>query len=179
MYIIISGKVKVVQTSVKGKERIFAIHRRGDFFGEMSLLDGKTEPATVIAMEKTEVGLLSKKDFDHFLLHNDRVLYQIVRLLCTRLRDVWLMLKVMSFADAEQKVIAVLQQMSTLYGIRDQRGIVIHLRLTHKDIAGLAAISRETVTNIMNKLIKEKVIEILTNKAILIKPSINDKLEFL
>lgn len=179
MYIILGGKVKVVQTSQKGKERIFAIHRRGDFFGEMSLLDGKTEPATVIAMEKTDVALLAKKDFDHYLLRNQRVMDQIIRLLCNRLRDVWLMLKVMSFADAEQKVIAVLHQMSRLYGIKDQRGTVIHLRLTHKDIAGLAAISRETVTHIMNKLIKESVIEVLTNKSILIKPALIEKMDFL
>jgi len=145
----------------------------------MSLLDGKTEPATVIAMEKTEIGLLAKRDFDQFLLKNDHALNQIIRLLCSRLRDVWLMLKVMSFADAEQKVIAVLSQMGKLYGIKDQRGTVIHLRLTHKDIAGLAAISRETVTHIMNKLVKESLIEILTNKAILIKPSMLEKIDFL
>lgn len=179
MYIIMAGKVKVIQTSQKGKERIFAIHRRGDFFGEMSLLDGKTEPATVTAMEKTEVALLSKKDFDQYMLRNEQVLNQIIRLLCTRLRDVWLMLKVMSFADAEQKVVAVLHQMSRLYGVKDQRGTVIHLRLTHKDIAGLAAISRETVTHVMNKLVKESVIEVLTNKAILIKPALTEKMDFL
>ena len=61
MYIIVSGKVRVVQLSSEGKERILAIHKRGDYFGELALFDGKTAPATVIAMEESEIGLLVEK----------------------------------------------------------------------------------------------------------------------
>src|SRR5271157_3140874 len=42
MYVVLSGAVKVVHMSMDGKERILAVHRAGDFFGEMALLDGKT-----------------------------------------------------------------------------------------------------------------------------------------
>src|SRR5512143_1318277 len=55
MYIVLSGKVKVTKTNRSGKESILAIHQMGDFFGEMSLLDGKTAPATVSAMEDCKV----------------------------------------------------------------------------------------------------------------------------
>lgn len=41
MYLVLSGKVKVAKAGTGGKETILAIHRAGDFFGEMSLLDGK------------------------------------------------------------------------------------------------------------------------------------------
>ena len=63
MYFIYSGKVKAVQISEDGREQILAIHKKGESFGEMSLLDGKTSPATVIAMEDADVGLISKNDF--------------------------------------------------------------------------------------------------------------------
>ena len=61
--------------------------------------------ATVIAMEESEVGLLERGDFERYLLSNDRICKDIIRMLCGRLRDAWMMIKVMSFANAEQRVI--------------------------------------------------------------------------
>jgi CRP/FNR family transcriptional regulator, cyclic AMP receptor protein len=113
MYIVYSGRVKVVQISEDGKEHILAIHKAGDFFGEMALLDGKTYPATVIAMEESEIGLIAKDNFDKYLLKNEKMMQEIISMLCSRLRDAWLMLKVLSFADAEKRVRAVLKHIST------------------------------------------------------------------
>ena len=42
MYVILSGRVKAVHISEDGKEHILAVHKSGDCFGEMALLDGKT-----------------------------------------------------------------------------------------------------------------------------------------
>jgi len=42
MYVIFSGKIKVVRVNPDGKEQILVIRTRGDFFGEMTLLDGKS-----------------------------------------------------------------------------------------------------------------------------------------
>ena len=169
MYIIISGKVRVVQHSNDGKERILAMHKRGDYFGELALFDGKTSPATVIAIEESEISLLSKSDFDRFVLNNDKVLFQLLSTLCMRLRESWVMLKIMSFADAEQRVRAVLKNMGKLYGVSDQRGVLVALKLTHKDIASYASVSRETVSRLISRLTKNGEIEILDHKYILIK----------
>lgn len=170
MYIIFSGKVRVVQHSSEGKERILAIHKRGDYFGELSLFDGKTQPATVISIEESEIGLLSKKDFDKLLIGNEKILLELLSSLCMRLRESWVMLKIMSFADAEERVRAVLKNMSKIYGVKDQRGILVALKLTHKDIANYASVSRETVTRLINRFTREGEIEILEKKYILIKP---------
>lgn len=171
MYIILSGKVKVVQVSDEGKERILAIHKKNDFFGELSLFDGKTEPATVIAMEASEIALLSKEDLDKFLLKNEKVLYRFITVLCARLRESCQMLKVMSFADAEERVRAVLKNMIRLYGVRDQRGFLLTLNLTQREIANYASVSRETVSRLMKRLSREGEIELLEKKHLLIKSS--------
>lgn len=49
MYIVLFGKVIAIQTTEDGKEIMLAAHQSGEFFGEMSLIDGKTSPATVLA----------------------------------------------------------------------------------------------------------------------------------
>ncbi len=171
MYIIYSGRVKVLQSSAEGKEHILAIHKQGEFFGEMSLLDGQTAPASVIAMEDVDIGFLSREAFKAHLFSKVKVIKELNAMLCSRLREAWLKVKVLSFADAEQKIRAVLKLLGEQKGIKDMRGIIISIRLTHQDIADYAAASRETVTRIIDRLLKEDEIEILDNRNILLKPA--------
>lgn len=171
MYIILSGRVKVVHLSEDGKEHILAVHKAGDFFGEMALLDGKTAPATVMTMEDTSVVILSKKDFEESLLKNEKVLRQLIAVLCSRLREAWMMLRVLSLPHAEDRVKTVLRMVSQQYGVNDQRGRLITLKLTHQDIADYSSISRETVTRLMSKFVKDGSIEVVENKGIVLKAS--------
>lgn len=170
MYIILSGKVKVVHLSPDGKEHILAVHKTGDFFGEMALLDGKTSPATVIAMEDTHIMIMSKKDFEEHLLKSNKVLRQIISILCSRLRESWMVLKVLSLPRAEDRIKTVLKLMGMQYGLQDQRGTVITIKLTHQDIADYSSVSRETVTRFLSKLVKDGEIEVLDDKNLLLKP---------
>ena len=100
MYIVFSGRLKVVHISDEGKEQILVTRKKGDYFGEMSLLDGKTQPATVVAMEDATVGLIYKNDCESILLKNENVLKQIIFMFCERLRESWFMLRALSFDDA-------------------------------------------------------------------------------
>jgi CRP/FNR family transcriptional regulator, cyclic AMP receptor protein len=170
LYFVYSGKVKVVQINAEGKERLIAIHKRGDFFGEMAALDGMTAPATVIAIEDTMVGFISRSDFESYLLKNNKVLMEIIAMLCGRLREAWWTLKMMSFANAEKRVRIILKNMGDQFGIHDQRGTIINLKLTHRDIAEFASLTRETVTRTIKKIVEAGEIEILDNRRFLLKP---------
>lgn len=171
MYVIFSGQIKVVRMNPDGKEQILVIRKRGDFFGEMTLLDGKAQPATIVAKENATVGLLSKNDFDAFFMHNETVLKQIISLLCERLRESWMVLRLLSVSDAETRVRAVLTHISSIYGIKDLRGVIIPLKLTHKEIAEFAALTRETVSRLLSRLSEAGEIEILDNRNILLRSS--------
>lgn len=171
MYIILSGSVKAVHFSPDGKEHILAMHKRGDFFGEMALLDCKTEPATVIALEDSQVVLISKEDFDRRFMENRKIWAQIMSILCSRLRESWMMLKILSLPEAEQRVRAALTMIGMRNGVRDARGTIIAVKLTHQDIADYSSVSRETVTRLINRFIRDGEISILDDRNILLKPS--------
>lgn len=168
MYLVYSGKVRVVKVYEDGREQIITIHKKNDFFGEMSLLDGKTAPATVIAHEESVIGLLSKDDFEQHLLNSDGIRNRVIDLLCERLRDSWAMIRILSIDNAEQRLMAVLDRLQEIYGVRDGRGVIINVKLTHQQIANYASISRETVTRILNRLERDQMVEILENKNILL-----------
>jgi CRP/FNR family cyclic AMP-dependent transcriptional regulator len=179
MYIIFSGKVKVVQISAGGREKALTYHEKGDFFGEMALIDGKTSPAAVVAIEDAVIGLIHKAAFETYLLKNEKVVFQLIATLCRRLRESWMMVKVLSFADAEQRVRATLQILSEQYGEEDARGTIIALRLTHRDIASYSSVSRETATRLLDRFIKEGEVEIVRDRNILIRPPFYKKTSFL
>jgi len=171
MYFIESGKVKVVQTSDCGREQIIAIHGKDEFFGEMALLDGKTLPARIVAMEDCRIALLTEKDFREHFLKNITSLKEIVELLCRRLRDAWLMQGVLRFSDAENRIYTILKHLATYYGVPDSRGIIIPLPLTHQDIADYASLARETVSRVLRRISKRGQIEFIDNKKIRLMPS--------
>lgn len=175
MYLVYSGKVRVVQHNEEGREQIITFHKKNDFFGEMALLDGKTAPATVIAHEESVIGLLSKKDFELHLLSHEEIRRKIINLLCERLRDSWDMIKILSFDNAEHRVMAVLSRLQELYGVIDDRGSLINVRLTHQQMANYASVARETVTRVLSRLEKEAAILILEGKTILLTKAFYEK----
>ena len=169
LYLILSGQVKVVQISTEGKEHILAIHKKGDFFGEMALLDGRTAPATVVALKGGRICLITKNVFIHIVMTNRLVMDRIIAMLCMRLRQAWLQIHVMSFEDAEQRIRVILKELGEKFGVLDSRGVIIGLGITHQNIAHLSTTSRETVTRFLNKAAKAGEIEVLANKIILLK----------
>jgi len=171
MYIVGSGRVKVVHFSSDGKEHLLAIHKKGDFFGEMALIDGKTAPAAVVAMEDSTIALIGKRDFETCLLMNAKVLREVNSMLCSRLREAWMMLKVLSLPDSEQRVKSALDLLGRQYGVKSPFGTLIALKLTHQNIADYASVSRETVSRLMKRLEKQELIKILCDKSILLSPS--------
>lgn len=173
MYLIYSGKVRVVKMNEDGKEQIITIHKRNDFFGEMTLLDGKTAPATIIAHEDAVIGLLHKRDFDEYLLKNEGIRRKIIELLCARLRDSWEMIKILSFnaENAQDRVVSLLVRLQELYGVKDDRGVIIDVKMTHQQMASYASVTRETMSRVLRNLEKSEVITVLENKAILLNSS--------
>jgi CRP/FNR family cyclic AMP-dependent transcriptional regulator len=159
MYLVLTGKVKVTKSGSSGKERILAIHQAGDFFGEMSLLDGKTAPATVSAMEDSKIISVSGTDFHRYLMNNQKVLLQIINVLCARLRQVWQTQSV-SASTADARIRMGILQLAKRHGIRDSHGTIIDLKITHQELAEMVGTSRETVTRVLAKLREQGIIEV-------------------
>ena len=159
MYLVLSGKVKVAKAGAGGRETILAIHRTGDFFGEMSLLDGKTAPASVSAMEDAKIISVSGSDFHKYLMHNEKVMLQIINVLCSRLRQVW-QTQSMSSSTAEARIRNGILQLARRHGIRDARGTIIDLKITHQELAEMVGTSRETVTRVLARLREDGIIQV-------------------
>jgi len=169
MYIILSGKVRVVQITEDGKEILLAIHQAGEFFGEMSFIDGKTSPATIVAAEDCVINLISKDEFYSTIHSHKKILYNLLLILCSRLRESWEKIQLLSLKNASERLRILLYMLSNKYGEKTSKGTTLNIKLTHQEMAEMSGMARETVTRVLDKWHKEGEINILRNKLIHLK----------
>jgi HD-GYP domain-containing protein (c-di-GMP phosphodiesterase class II) len=85
-FIIRSGRVIITKLLDDGEEVTLGVHGRGDFFGELSLLDSEPRSATVKAAEPTTLLAMNRKNFETLLLENPRIAFTVMREMGHRLR---------------------------------------------------------------------------------------------
>ncbi len=172
MYVIKRGLVKVWKMTEDGREQILAIHGPGQSFGELALIDGKATPASVTAIASTTIFSMSKADFVNCIVTHRPLFMKIVENLCDQLRGAWSRLHALTMLDTEKKILFVLSDLSEKYGVKTQQGILINLKLTHRDLANMVVASRETVTRFITQFQKNGVIEV-SNGQIIVKRPLN------
>jgi CRP/FNR family cyclic AMP-dependent transcriptional regulator len=170
MYVILEGEAKVVQTTDAGKDIIITVHQSGDFFGELSLIDGKTAPATVYATKNSVTAIISKKDFYSLLFSQDKILKNLLQILCSRIRESMKKIQLLNFSNAAQRVKMLFLLLAESFGEKTTAGTILTIRLIHQNIADMTGLTRETVTRILDKWQKEGRIKIMTNRNILLRP---------
>lgn len=159
LFFILEGKVKIVRRSEEEKEVTLDILRTYDFFGEMSILDGYTRSATVIAMEDSRLFVLRRKEFLSLIERYPHVSIKLVQILSKRLRMANLKIKALSIGDSEKKVASVLLQLALDCGKVEGNYVKICDLPIQQEIAHMAGTSRETVSRIINSLRKKNLVK--------------------
>ena len=147
LFILMSGKVKVVSGDGVGvDETIIGVLRTGDFFGELSILDNEGRSADVVALESTEVLILSSEDFFTCIHAVPEVGISLLKELAGRLRRSTSWIRALSSQDVYGRIAQQLLYLAENHGMTLDNGhIRIGLRLTQNDIASLVGASRESV----------------------------------
>ena len=86
MYLIDVGRVQISITDADGADVTLAELGPGDFFGEMSMLDGQGRSANATAVENARVAKLTRDDFLSFMKSDPRVTLELLTALTLRLR---------------------------------------------------------------------------------------------
>lgn len=92
LYMIQEGEVIIERCSKSGKKVKLAIFSKGDFFGELALLDDETRSASAISVTKSKVSVIFKPDLDEYIEKNPRrglkILRGLSQIVTIRLRNV-------------------------------------------------------------------------------------------
>ena len=148
LYIVLSGRLKVLMSDAEGKEVILSILGPGEFFGEMGLIDDSPRSASVVSMEPCELLSISKRDFKKCLAESFDMATAVMRGLVRRLRDADRKIGSLALLDVYGRVARLLLDMAeTVDGEK-----IVTKRLPKQDIAKMIGASREMVSRVMKDL---------------------------
>lgn len=148
LYVVISGRLKVMMGDAEGKEVILSLIGPGEFFGEMGLIDDSPRSASVIAIEPCELLSLSRRDFKKCMAENFDMTMAVMKGLVRRLREADRKIGSLALLDVYGRVARLLIDMSE--NVNGQK--VVTRRLPKQDIAKMIGASREMVSRVMKDL---------------------------
>jgi len=151
VFVVASGRVKVVITSSDGKEFILTVLGAGQVFGEMALLESAPRSASVVTLSAVEVLVINRVDFQRLLESNPRISLKLMAILSRRLRRANSKMESLAYMDVAGRLARYLLDLARDHGQRLGNGWVVVRRPTHSDIAHSIGTSRETVSRLINE----------------------------
>src|SRR5258707_9624601 len=148
LYIVLSGRLKVLMSDSDGKEVILSILGPGEFFGEMGLIDDEPRSASVVTIEPCELLYISKRDFKKCLVENSEMSMAVMRGLVRRLREADPKIGSLALLDVYGRVARLLLHMAE----NVNGGKVVTKRLPKQDIAKMIGAAREMVSRVLEDL---------------------------
>jgi CRP/FNR family cyclic AMP-dependent transcriptional regulator len=149
VYFIVSGWVKV--RHIRNQDAItLAVLSRGDFFGEMAILDESPRSTDVVAYTPVRLLSIPAQRFIQFLFKDSQLHHRMLQLMVRRLRKANQRSQLRQEAPAV-RIANVLVSLADTYGNSTDTGVEI-CNLPDKDIADLASVSEEDATKVMDKL---------------------------
>ena len=158
-FFVTEGSVKITRLSKEGREVILAILNDGDFFGEMSLLDGESRSANVIALDDTKVLTLNRNDFLLVIKEYPQIAIQLLKEMALRLRKSDRQIASLSLSDAEKRIALCILRIAEEQGVIQKGHVSIPKVPIQQDIANMSGTSRETVSRALKLLEKEGFIQ--------------------
>ncbi len=175
-YIVLEGKLQAYISNDEGEDLVLAVFKPGDFFGEMSLFDGKPRSATVEAKEDSVLGVLSRNKFIDILKQNSLIAIELLKIMVQRLREADRMIEALAFFDVSERLLIALVNLAKEEGEKTRDGGYRIRKRTHKELASLAGSSREAVTKALKALSFRKLIR-QEGDYIYISPEAEEKVE--
>ena len=151
VYIIATGKVKIVVTSTDGRDFILTILGAGQVFGEMALLESAPRSAAVITASQVDVLTIRRKDFHQMLTSTPSISKKLLAILSRRLRRANSKMESLAYMDVAGRLARYLLDLARDHGQKLGNGWIVVRRPTHTDIAHSIGTSRETVSRMINE----------------------------
>ncbi len=150
VYLLLKGRVKIYQVAENGKEIILDLVGRGGIVGDMAIVEGGERIACAQAIHETVAVSISWEDFSHLLQQSPRLGFAMAELMARRLAGMQRTFMNMVSKPVSARLADVL--------LNSQDGAVVHLGLTHQELAQTIGTSRETVTALLSRFVTMGVI---------------------
>ncbi len=145
VFLLKAGIVKISVAGPGGHNTILAFLYPGDIFGELAILDDAPRDHVATAHEDTVLCALNRNTLLEVMQQSPALGYRITTLLSLRLRRFRVRVEKLLYKSAPARIAHTLLDLATDYGVPDDAGVVIPLRLNQSDFGNFVGLARETV----------------------------------
>ncbi len=162
IYFINKGKVKTYQTNDLGKELITGLHKEGDFFGYLSLLQEEQYNNSATTLEDSEICMIPKEDFFALIYKNTEISRKFIEILTLNLRENEEQLLKLAYNSVRKRVAEALVKLSDTY--KKSGDEIFSMHVSREDLANLVGTATETVIRTLSDFKEENYIEVSGSK---------------
>lgn len=153
---IVSGEVKMVNTSDDGQDFIQGIFKAGESFAEPPLFLNAVYPASALAMTDAEVLVLDKEKLLALLKQDFGLQMRLVETLSNRIYFKSMMAKELTMHDAAHRILTLIDFLKERDGYANRQ---YEVKLTRQQLADLTGLRVETVIRAVAQLSKKELVQ--------------------
>ena len=166
LHLVAAGRLAVRVSTRDGDNAMINLLGPGDYFGELSLLEGRpsVRSATVIALERAETLSLSASEFRD-LRANPAADRLLLALMARRIDELSLRLLESAYDSLDQRVQRRLLELADLYATDGGR---VTIPLTQEHLAQLVGGTRPSVNQALQTLVARGVVELGRGRVVVV-----------
>lgn len=158
LFLIVRGRVRIVNFSLSGREIIFDERGCGEFFGEVSAVDGRPRLSNVLALEDSLILALGRRAFLDTISSHPSIATRVMQRLAHSVRLSTERIMDLSTLGAHDRIHAELLRQVEGRRTRANTAVIEPIPI-HSDIAARVGTTRETVARVLNNLARKGVVE--------------------
>ena len=162
LHLVVSGRLAVRVATSGGDNATLNILGPGDYFGELSLLDGRqpARTASIVALEPAETLSLAASAFNELRQRHRGAEQLLLTLLARRVEELSARLLETMYDGLDRRVCRRLVELGRVYADSDGSEAPVVVPLTQEQLAELVGGTRPSVNQVLKRLAERDVIEI-------------------
>ncbi len=154
LYCINSGKIKVTQTGVDGKEHIVHLSKDGDVMGYRAVLSGDKYSCSAIALETSSICFIPTKVFISMVEKDPKLAFKIINLFSNELKTAERNITNIAQKTVKERLAQGILLLKESYGL-EADNLTLNIVMTREDIANIVGTARETVIRLLFEMDRE------------------------
>jgi CRP-like cAMP-binding protein len=149
-YVLLHGRLKVVQVTADGQQVVIRFVNPGDLFGIAKALNRSDYPATATAVADSVVLAWNMELWDHFMARHPAFALNVTQMMGQRIQEAHTRLREMSTQDVEHRVAQALLRLVRQSGRKVKEGILVDFPITRQEIAEVAGTTLHSVSRVLS-----------------------------
>ena len=158
-YVLLEGRVKLLQETLEGQQVLIQLIGPGEMFGGVAMLGEAAYPVSAQASEDCTALAWTRREISWLLERYPKITRNVLKHMAGRLREIQDRYRELATERVERRVARALLRLVRVAGRKTDRGVLIDMRLSRQDLAEMSGTTLYTVSRLLGAWEKANLIE--------------------